>query len=363
VYNLKLVLLLVGDNKGTIIRGVWVEFNDIIMEAYKVFLRRCYDMSLKWAYNLDDEEEHATLQAMKSLLPVSIDFESFEDYYHLWKQSTSTSDSRLPLPPTKYIIPYHFAKWNKFKGGSDTLTKHFWNSNHYVPSGTPAAYAVSRLIRFLAAMLYRCEAIMTSKEDLNFYTSLLHWRHANNTRLTSFNKFLRCVSSSYFTNTHEPTRPVTPPREPTIRASRSRVPQYEAVWACDATGKTPKRNVQKQYSEATNVDSNVLERRDKCPGHIAFRVRIDENGKETTTGKGTMNKCSICDSNTRYYCTFCRHWYCGPTSYFVGKDGKNSVAFVEDPDADNGRIWFRRSCWHGGHEKGLALSKFMLKDD
>ena len=57
VYSLKLVLLLVGDNKGTIIRGVWVEFNDIIMEAYKVFLRQCYDVSLKWAYSLESEEE------------------------------------------------------------------------------------------------------------------------------------------------------------------------------------------------------------------------------------------------------------------------------------------------------------------
>ena len=143
------------------------------MEAYKVFLRQCYDVSLKWAYSLESEEEYATLQAMKSLLPVSIDFESFEDYYHLWKQSTSTSDSRLPLPPTNYIIPYHFAKWNKFKGGSDTLTKLFWNSNHYVPSDTPAAYAVSRLIRFLAAMLYRCDAMMTSKVDLNYYTGAM----------------------------------------------------------------------------------------------------------------------------------------------------------------------------------------------
>ena len=150
VYDLDIILLLIGDKKGTILRGIWVQFDREIMDAYDNFITRCYEESLKWAYATEHEDagetENATnLEALKPFLPSSIDFESFKDYFHLWKQATNSIDSRLPIPSTKYIIPYHFAKWNKFKGGSDTITKLFWNANHYVPSDKPAAYAVSRL--------------------------------------------------------------------------------------------------------------------------------------------------------------------------------------------------------------------------
>ncbi len=138
------------------------------------------------------------MQTLQSLLPPCVDYDSFEDYFHLWKKATNSADSYLPIPPTEYIIPYHFAKWNKFKGGSDTLTKLFWNSKHYVPSDQPAAYAISRLFRFIAAILFRCDSIMTSKEDLDNYPSLRHWRNANNSRQMSFDTFLRSLVTTYF---------------------------------------------------------------------------------------------------------------------------------------------------------------------
>ena len=47
VYDLSLVLLLIGDSKGMILRGIYVEFDDEIKAAYNIFLTRCYDESLK----------------------------------------------------------------------------------------------------------------------------------------------------------------------------------------------------------------------------------------------------------------------------------------------------------------------------
>ena len=208
----------------------------------------CYEESLKWAYATEHEdvsemESTTSLERLKPFLPSSIDFESFQDFFHLWKQATNSIDSRLPIPSTKYIIPYHFAKWNKFKGGSDTITKLFWNANHYVPSDKPAAYAISRLFRFLAVILYRCDAVMRSKQDLDSYSSLQGWRNSNNKRQTSFSSFLRNLSSSYFGHkgeTPNPRQSISSPRYQE-RASRNRVRQVEATWASQRTFKTPKK--------------------------------------------------------------------------------------------------------------------------
>ena len=277
------------------------------MDAYDNFMTRCYEESLKWAYATEHEDagetENATnLEALKPFLPSSIDFESFKDYFHLWKQATNSIDSRLPIPSTKYIIPYHFAKWNKFKGGSDTITKLFWNANHYVPSDKPAAYAVSRLFRFLAAILYRCDAVMTSKQDLASYHSLLGWRRANNTRQTSFSSFLRNMSSSYLSHKEE-----TLNQRVSIsslgyqrRASRSRVRQVEATWASQPTLKTPKKNIAEKYEDVATIDTTVLQRRLACPGHFVFRITVDEDGKAQTEGPGTKGRCAVCKTVTRY---------------------------------------------------------------
>lgn len=119
VYELDLVLLLIGDKKRSIVRGIWVSFNEEIMASYEAFLARCYEESLKWAY--ENEEGHGNAREsshfhfINPFLPKGVDFESFLDFFHLWNQSSNSTTSRLPIPPNEKIIPYHFATWNKLK--------------------------------------------------------------------------------------------------------------------------------------------------------------------------------------------------------------------------------------------------------
>ena len=357
VYNLSLMLLLIGDSKGTIIRGVWVSFEPPIFEAYRGFIEKCYNESLKWAYeNENDEQEHPSLDQVRSALPSFIDFDSFQDYFNLW--SCATNSSLLPIPPTEYIIPYHFSLWNKFKGGSDTLTKLFWNSNHYVPSDSPAAYAISRLIRLIATILYRCEAIMTSKENLSNYPSLVHWRNANNKRQSSFGCFLRDTARSYFFQIQsEQENPASPPRESTFsRASRNRTNQVKVSWVTEFTGRTPRKNVLQRYETKETSDVKVLERRERCTGQAVFRVGIDKDGKEVGSGEGTVNKCALCKRNTRWYCTQCHTWLCGPSTHNLNDDKKPCICVYTDT-ATGKVVRFRRSCFHMFHEQGLTKTK------
>ena len=249
VFDLNLVLLLIGDRKRTILRGVWVNFSTEIKTAYQSFLRMCYEKCLLWAYDgyeneLAAEQSENALNALKPLLSPGLDFESFKDFYMLWKQATCSPSRHLPIPRTQKIIPYHFSLWNKFKGGSDTtLTKLFWNAKHYVPSLSPASNAISQLFRFMAVTLYRCDAVMSSNENLDRYPTLESWRHSNQLRNKSFQHFLREITSNYL---NEP-EPVRESSAPTVvaRTSRNRVAQVEATWASEQTCKTPGKNAEK----------------------------------------------------------------------------------------------------------------------
>jgi len=353
-----MVLLLIGDKKGTILRGIWVEFDDEIMMAYRVFLTLCYDKALKWAYDasndehiFDDRNEDARLSFLKPFLPQSMDFESFLDFYKLWKYATTQN---LPIPATDYIIPYHFSLWNKFKGGSDTLTKLFWNGKHYVPSATPASTAVSHLFSFIGAVLRRSDAVMGSKNDLTFYSSLQGWRHANNQRHTSHQVFIRRIASCLLKkqNVHQH-QLVTPPRI-LGRNSRNRVQQVEATWVNDQTGKTPARRVAEKYSDSSKVNPAVLQRRSKCTGKIICRVRV-KNGVIETEGPGTRGLYVVCKMKTRFYCAGCHHHVCGPAKISVDENGRPKINFIKEDDEN--WIYFIQSCWHIHHEEGLSKDK------
>ena len=290
--------------KGSILRGVWVVFDDTIKLAYARFLTHCFNESLTWAYRNDilNERHDQVLEAIKPSLPANIDFESFKDYYYLWKQATDPVDGSLPIPPTKYIIPYHFSKWNKFKGGSDTITKLFWNCKHYVPNVTPASSAFSQLFRLIAATLYRCDCVMTSKEDLSNYKSLKHWRHSNQTRLESFQKFLRRIVPllCHSEDTAVGNRRAVSPEISVARASRNRVVQLEVPWGSQKTFQTPSRKQAIKY-QRQDVDEQVLQRRDACTGICVYRTAVDKNGKEIDKAAGTIGRCVVCKKKTGYF--------------------------------------------------------------
>ena len=187
VFDLDVVLLLIG-SVHQIIRGLWVKFDHFIKVAYENFLTRIYRISISWINDVSLPQMSNDNIAV--LLPKTIDVESFQDLISLWRVAMLAPTAKLPLPNTHKIIPYHFTLWNKFEGGSDTLTKLFWSSKHHVPKITPGTTAVAQIIRCLAATIYRCDGIFTAKENLDSYQDLLHYRSATNKRQTSFKSFL-----------------------------------------------------------------------------------------------------------------------------------------------------------------------------
>lgn len=131
VYDFKRMLLLIGDDKANVIRGIWLNISSEIRSSYGHLLQFIFDMALKWAYdgilpaekNLDEE-----LSLIKGL-----DLQSFLTHYSIWRQVTTKLPA--PLPALERIIPRVFSAWNSVKGGSDTTTKLLWQvkQGHLIP--------------------------------------------------------------------------------------------------------------------------------------------------------------------------------------------------------------------------------------
>jgi len=132
VYDFKRMLLLIGDNKANIIRGIWVHISTTIRTSYGHLLQFMFDMALKWAYDGSLPAEtnlHQELALIKGL-----DFQCFLTHFSLWHQVTTKVPA--PLPTLERIIPRVFSVWNAIKGGSDTTTKLLWQvkQGHLIPS-------------------------------------------------------------------------------------------------------------------------------------------------------------------------------------------------------------------------------------
>ena len=132
-YNLKKILLLIGDQKARIIRGLWITIPAQLKNHYGLLLQQVYDMSLKWAYEATDNFPEVVVR--EELVPMkNIDYESFIDFFKLWRFVNTKMPK--PLPRIERIIPRVFATWNCMKGGSDTTTKLLCSvkEGHLVPT-------------------------------------------------------------------------------------------------------------------------------------------------------------------------------------------------------------------------------------
>ena len=112
VFDLRLVLLLAGNAAGKVIRGVFVEFDDGILQSYKSVLKSIYHLALEPFYQDDIPKEapKGMERAMKSL-HFDCTWDELRHEILLWQvlQYSVT----LPIPNVCRIIPGLYALWNR----------------------------------------------------------------------------------------------------------------------------------------------------------------------------------------------------------------------------------------------------------
>lgn len=199
VYDVAYVLLLIGNNSGNVIAGIWIRYDANLISAWGNVLRFMHSRCLTFLY----DEPNNPIQCNRDFLnPVlqcvnankaPLDYESFVHWTELWRSVRLTWPS--PLPPVKQVLPFLLALWNASKGGSDTISKLIWLCDYDPPNQHIQAHAIARLLLLTFTQIHRMNHLATAKTDLMFHSTLLSFRQAANKR-SSFHQTLIVASRS-----------------------------------------------------------------------------------------------------------------------------------------------------------------------
>lgn len=174
-------MILVGD-KDNIIFGVFVNYKQETVDAYKTVLQDVFERALKLFYDTDKleipREKIEGIINSKEMKPIGLTYHSFMADLHLWRKLRIEKVLRLPLPPCNRALPYIHSFWNKNKGVSDTTTKLI--SHCPMQFLLPVNHKLLLQQDFSNYLLYSSIDKITGHEDLNKYCSLFHLRNTKN---------------------------------------------------------------------------------------------------------------------------------------------------------------------------------------
>eukprot|EP00978_Attheya_sp_CCMP212_P042773 scaffold266548_cov105-Attheya_sp.AAC.1 len=367
VYDVRYVLLLMGNDTADIISGIFVKFDENLKEAWKLVLRDMGRLSLGWAYydgtrngpHFDRGFIDPVLARIKlhNKKDGALDFASFHQWVLLWYDIRFRK--ALPLPPIARIIPFAISMWNAFKGGSDTLTKLIWNADYDPPTDDIQAHAVARLLLLSVTVIHRLRHMATAKADLNFYRSLRHYRNAANKR-ASFHKTLLDLSMRFGGDPRVSGAVFAglPPMVST-RARTRFAPLIENTMGGVTIGKTPMRNAAARMQTLMETSEDNLDERDislidrwsSCTGPLVYCV--NEEGK-----RGPKGKCFVCSTQTSWICLGCHNHFCGTTEVpdeneRQGRPKRRKINMPCSSGAAGKSVIVRNSCWLHKHASAL----------
>ena len=332
VYDFATVLLLVGNNAGAIMYGIFVNVSEELRTAYGDVLGDIYSRTLQWLY--DDTTaapEEKDLNAVFDCLIVNkapLDDYCFRMDVALWKDVIR--NFVFPISKLARIIPLVYSMWNGLKGGSDATTQLIWKCNYNVLSDENQSNAVARMLSLAGVHIHRLEQLRSANRDLSVYPTLKRYRDSASQRRsfkTSLNMIIDNILSRFqpqeqeevsqapVTVTPRGPQPITPPR-----ATRSEANVERLSIPMVKTNQTPKRNFTKKLEQLEGklmsgsgrleVQSKlVIKRTKECTGFQVKRV-----GATAPNGKGSRNACAICGSPTHSYCLQCKRSLCDKAS-------------------------------------------------
>ena len=381
-YGLERVALVIGGKDGKVMSGTVVEFEGTVHESYGKILNELKNVSLHYAY---DDSEPANLIIPEDILSLSDEIktikgrETFYGTLKLWK-TLFDDPSILPRPTLKRIIPATHARWNKSKGGSDSVTKMVDNCFLKPPlcHANNETVAVARCISNMFSASHKLNQIVRSDLNRQSLPSPEHYRNNNSHRLTfehylllmhqKFKSEVDTAATKNYSASRKNNKDVRArPRRATFMKTNA-IPQH-----CDLvpqpTYQTPCRNKKKQIEEG-RVPKVIKERFEKCTGHLVEMVSQDEKkdkdkfaeyrreGKKLTID--CRRECVLCGAKTKFYCLKCRSHFCFTTTKkdFCYYNEKKSV---EENAREITKV-FKNSCFHQKHARP-ALSHCQFIDE
>ncbi len=340
--------------------GVWVRFDDGLLEAYGIVLEYLFRHALSWAYEPDNPQQRPDLERVLADNKY-IDAESFMGYFHLWRYVLTRLP--LPIPQLERIIPYVISRWNSVKGGSDAITKLLWLNMYTPPCSTPQSHAISRMILLGLVVIHRLNHFFTSKGDLKqSYQSLSHFRKAASVRSSFHDTLLQIVLSIKQRASLPPLSalPLFGSVADGVRTRKKDTRTNEVAWGAIREGITPKKSINKWYKKAPKIPAEVAvhNRMRLYTGVPLSRVSTVTKSRKDAWSRGSCAECGMLTNN---FCIVCKKWLCDqqlPANRAMNNnsDDPKYVKISLDDGVISGTtktICGIFSCWHKAHQAAL----------
>jgi hypothetical protein len=326
-YGAKRGLLLVGDNKK-ILCGFVVDFQEDLLRSWEKVVLFLYERGLKWAYESPFPEDLISKAVeVDQLATLKLDLHSVKTTLGLWRAFNvePASHIKFPLPKCDKIIPYPHSFWNTVKGGSDTITKLIDTVEEQLGVRTPSSCTSARLMLLFVVAYQRALQVMTSKEDLEAYGTLYHFRHAASRRFPVF-KVLDLIGDMFQEQSGKQAilalkgnedvifqdESSLNPTTPVMRRSRRQGAvdiQSKENWIPQvAHAITPGKGNKKGNAKPTTKSIAHSLRCEECIGLVPV-ARIEEPSKRGKVGP-IRRRCDICKTQTNMFCLGCKRFLC-----------------------------------------------------
>jgi len=320
VYDLDIVLLVIGDAQGQIIRSVIIDFTSAFREAFGRVLFDIRTMTLDWFYSpledaLEDRVDGRKIKPFavkipedvhrvaETLHPVIGGRESFQGTANL---CMSLNILDLPFPTFTRLIPTVCSHWNLTKGGSDVTTKMMDDKLVKIPKAhiNMETVAINRFIGLACVVMTRLCQIVSDRTEKR---SLLHYRNAANQRwsmhkvcVSIFHQAEEMIERACTPNPRQIVM-ITPPnnirRLPSRRRVNGIIPDDIDFLPSAQTCPTPHRL--QQQLEQGNLPQDLHNTIQECTG---FPMQYLPNN--------TRSKCALCQKNTKWRCIKCKRFLC-----------------------------------------------------
>ena len=340
-------LLLIGDREGNIIRGIWIIFDDELLNDYCICLAEIHNKNFEFIRKaLEGLQEIQSYIDRKTRFSIDqaiekqeyVDYESF--IYNL-KYWVSFRRQSLPLRTSKMCIPTIASTWNRSKNGSDVATGIMRDSWYPLPVGcrTPSAVVIQRIIFLISINIMKIATFLTFKNDRDGFESIDQFRTRSKKMFGSHRAFLlhmrkKCIipmMEQELHKLHEARNVILPTQEPITPTRDEDNPKECSRIITRATARTvhiPIINDPYQITNTTptsraNNTSKIENRVLHCQNpHI---VRIIGEGK----------KCIRCKRKTKTFCLGCHQFMCVTVARNDDIDVDCATRFQDNPSAIN----------------------------
>jgi hypothetical protein len=348
-FDLEYVALIVGDNNGDIIRGVFVKFDSDIKLAYGNVMTPLYNFCLKWAYDNTESKPELLNQVLNTMAVTRSEFDQMFALWHFLSNKMT-----LPIPPVSRIIPLVLAVWNAMKGGSDTITKLLDSISLVIPIESPCTIVDARLFLLFGVAAFRLEQIVSSKASIinNYGGTLWQYRNAASHRF-SYKSFMKALGKSLCDHGKETCSDLqcderallsTPTASSTRRQPITRHDtRFQRIKiCCPTTGDTPVRKEKRQKvygsSDVSRLSAGQQEarsRRNDCTGSILVKC-VNPNlvlDKGANPSKNCNHICVVCGHATKWRCLGCHHYMCATferdEGYYIIDSGRDDTVICK----------------------------------